>query len=71
MIRGSASFAMTNEVAVPAKPELDLDRWPSWIRDALAIRPETRAPARPSVAIEPTGVDPASTRKLTRVPVHS
>jgi hypothetical protein len=67
MMRGSVLFPETSEAVAPARPELDLGGWPAWIRDALAIQPETKVPAY-STEIEPARVDPASVRKLTRMP---
>lgn len=71
MMRGSVLFPATNNVTAPERPELDLGGWPSWIRDALSIGPETTVPTQPSIATEPTRVHAASARKLTRVPPRS
>ncbi len=71
MTKRSLLFPTTSNVAVVARPELDLDRWPSWMRDALASRPETKAPAYPSVEIAPARTGHADVRKLTRMPSRS
>jgi hypothetical protein len=56
------------KTALPATSGLDLERWPRWMRDALAIQPETTAPAYPRIENAPARTDPASVRKLTRMP---
>jgi hypothetical protein len=71
MMRGSVLFPTTSNVAAAAKPELDLNGWPSWMRDAPASQPGTKAPPSPSVEIEPAPVNPASVRKLIRLPSRS
>lgn len=35
--------------AWPATSGLDLERWPRWMHDALAIQPEIKAPAYPRI----------------------
>jgi hypothetical protein len=48
MIKLPLSSAAASNAMLPARPGLDLDGWPHWIRDALAIQPETAAPAKPA-----------------------
>lgn len=71
MIRESLPPAGIVRPALPANSELDLERWPRWMRDALAIQPEIEARKKPSVVAEPAGVNRASVRKLTRMPSRS
>jgi hypothetical protein len=71
MMRGSLLFPTPSDVAVVARPELDLDRWPSWMRDALASQPETSTPAYLGVEMAPALTGHADVRKLTRMPSRS
>jgi hypothetical protein len=71
MTKRSLLVPTTNNVAVVARPELDLDRWPSWMRDALASQPETSAPAYLGVEMAPALTGHADVRKLTRMPSRS
>lgn len=71
MTRESLLPAAVVRPALPANSELDLERWPSWMRDALAIQPEIEAPTNPGVVAEPARVNPASVRPLTRTPSRS
>lgn len=71
MTRESLPPAGIVRPALPANSELDLERWPRWMRAALAIQPEIEAPTKPSVVAEPARVNPASVRKLTRMPSRS
>lgn len=67
MTRESLPPVANIKSAWPATSGLDLERWPRWMRDALAIQPETKAPAYPRIESAPARVDPASVRKLTRI----
>lgn len=71
MMREPLPPAAVVKPAVPATSELDLERWPRWIRDALAIQPEAKVTEHPSVESGPVRVDPASVRNLTRIPSRS
>lgn len=71
MTRESRPPAAAIKPAPPANSGLDWERWPRWMRDALAIQPETTAPAYPSIESVPARTDPASVRKLTRMPSRS
>lgn len=67
MTRESRPPAAAIKPALPATSGLDLERWPRWMRDALAIQPETKTPEHPRIESGPVRVDPASVRKLTRM----
>jgi hypothetical protein len=58
-MRGSVLFPTTRGVSVTAKPESNLNGWPSWMRDALAIE---------KVQVEPARTGRACVRKQTRMP---
>lgn len=68
MTRESLPPAAAIKPALPANSGLDLERWPRWMRDAHAIQPEITAPAYPLIESAPARTDPASVRKLTRMP---
>lgn len=71
MTREPRPHAAVIEPALPATSGLDLERWPGWMRDALAIQPETKAPEHPRIESGPVRVASASVRKLTRIPSRS
>ncbi|MEH2492605.1 hypothetical protein [Bradyrhizobium sp. AZCC 2230] len=72
MIKQPLSPVAVVKAGLPANSELDLERWPRWMREALAIQPETTTRAANSVtAVAPARVDPASVRVLHRMPPRS
>jgi hypothetical protein len=71
MIKGTLLSPATSNAGSLAKSGLDLEGWPRWMREAFATQPEATAPAMPEAVAAPARVDPASIRKLTRMPPHS
>ena len=71
MIKESLPPAGVPGPAAPANSGLDLERWPRWMREAFADRPEIKAPAYPEIEPAPARVDPATVRVLSRVPSRS
>ncbi|MGY4496442.1 hypothetical protein ACVWYH_000369 [Bradyrhizobium sp. GM24.11] len=55
--------------ALPATSGLDLERWPRWMRDALAIQPETKAPEHPRIESGPVRVGPRKRAQTNPHPV--
>ncbi|MET3907196.1 hypothetical protein ABID59_001527 [Bradyrhizobium sp. S3.3.6] len=71
MFKGSLLSSATSNAGSLAKSGFDWESWPRWMREAFAIQPDATAPAKPETAAAPARVDPASVRRLTRMPSRS